>query len=84
MWPYPIQEDIFYSWIIRTGKISFEWFDEISEAFRIGFQVHKMKAVNVWTITAVKYAPEEQCEMQYTEISSNHSKDNLPLRMIQL
>ena len=36
------------------------------------------------TITTVKYAPEEQCEMQYTEISSNHSKDNLPLCMIQL
>ena len=74
----------FYCRFIRKGLLFFVRFDEISAAFRIDLQVHKMKAVTCCTITVVKYAPEEQREIQYTEISSNHTKENLPICMNQL
>ena len=55
-------------------KNFFVQFDEILAAFHINLQVHKIKAVTCCTTTAIKYAPEEQNEMQYTEISSNLRK----------
>ena len=45
-------------------------FDEISAVFRIDLPKHNMKAMTCDTSTAVKYAPEKQSEMHYTEISS--------------
>ena len=64
----------FYSRFIRKGLLSFLRFDKFLAAFYIDLQVHKMKALTCCTTTAIKYAPEEQSEMQYTEISSNHRK----------
>ena len=74
----------FYSRFIPKGLPSFLWFDKILASFCIDLQVHKMKAVTCSTSTAVKYAPEEQSQMQYTEISLNHRKENLPIHMNQL
>ena len=43
VWPYPIREDIFLlDSYVQVGYVKFE---EISAAFRIGFQVHDMKVV---------------------------------------
>ena len=74
----------FYSRFIHKGLLSFVRSDEISAAFHIDLQVHNMKAVTCATSIAVKYAPKEQSELHYTKVSSNLTKDNLPICMNQL
>ena len=71
----------FYSRFIRKGLLSFLRFDEILAAFRIDLQEYNMKVVTYDTSTIVKYAPEEQSEIHYTEISSNLRKENLPIKI---